>query len=130
MTKAPKPAPLMPLDRAKAAWGDKLPDWVERLAVECGRSSQSKVASALDRSATMVSQVLSKSYPGDMAAIEDRVRGIYMDKTVICPALGDLPTQECQDWRNKARVFALGNPMRVRMYRACLSCPRNQGDLK
>ena len=103
-----------------------MPDWIERLAVECGRSSQNRVASALDRSATMISQVLSKTYPGDLAGIEDRVRGVFMDQTVLCPALGDLPTQACQDWRDKAKTFALGNPMRVRMYRACRACPRNQ----
>jgi hypothetical protein len=126
-----KSQPLSTLERARLKWADAImPDWVERLAIECSRSSQNKVAAALDRSATMISQVLSRTYPGDMAAIEDRVRGVYMDQTVICPALGDLPTQVCQDWRDKARVFALGNPMRTRMYRACQGCPRNTPDAK
>lgn len=116
-----------PLETARAAWGPAMPDWIERLAQECSRSSQAKVATALDRSATMISQVLSRKYPGDMASIEDRVRGVFMNQTVICPALGDLPTQACQDWRDKAKTFALGNPMRVRMYRACHTCPRHGG---
>ena len=55
---------MKPLEKARAAWGSVLPDWIERLATECGRSSQSKVAAVLDRSGTMVSQVLSKTYPG------------------------------------------------------------------
>lgn len=117
---------MKPLETARAAWGPVLPDWIERLATECGRTSQNKVAAVLERSATMISQVLARKYPGDLAAIEDRVRGVFMNQTVICPALGDLPTQHCQDWRDKAKVFALGNPMRVRMYRACNKCPRNQ----
>ena len=121
---------MKPLEKARAAWGSVLPDWIERLATECGRSSQSKVAAVLDRSGTMVSQVLSKTYPGDYGGIEDRVRGVFMDQTVICPALGDLPTQDCQDWRDKAKVFTVGNPLRVRMYRACQACPRFVGEPK
>jgi hypothetical protein len=31
-----------PLDVARAAWGEALPDWVEALALECGRSSQNR----------------------------------------------------------------------------------------
>lgn len=119
---------MKPLETARAAWGPDVPDWIVRLATECGRSSQNKVAAALDRSATMISQVLAKKYPGDLAALEDRVRGIYMDQTVECPALGDLPTQECQDWRALAKEFVLVNPRRAQMYRACNKCPRFLGD--
>lgn len=121
---------MKPLETARAAWGPQVPDWIERLATECGRTSQSKVAAALDRSATMISQVLSKKYPGDLLAIEERVRGTYMDQTVVCPALGDLPTQECQDWRALAKEFVLVNPRRAQMFRACNRCPRHLGEPK
>ena len=47
-----------PLDIARDAWGDALPDWVETLAIECGKSSQNKVAKRIDRSATLISRVL------------------------------------------------------------------------
>ncbi len=119
-----------PLETARAAWGSALPDWVERLAIECGRASQNKVAAALDRSATMISQVLANKYPADLAALEERVRGVYMDQTILCPALGDVPTQVCQDWRKKAEVFLASSPMRVLMHRACNSCPRHTGGSK
>lgn len=113
-----------PLQAARDAWGDALPDWVEVLAVACARSSQAKVARALGRSATVVSQVLNRKYPAEYDAIEERVRGVFQHQTILCPSLGDMGLQVCQDWRQKARSFVIGNPLRGRMYRACHRCPR------
>lgn len=115
-----------PIDVARAAWGEPLPDWVETLALACGRSSQAQVAKQLGRSGAVISQVLRNVYPASMAGIEERVRGVFLHGTVGCPALGEVPVHECQDWRDKARTFALGNPLRLRMYRACQNCPRNR----
>lgn len=108
---------------AEEAWGTPLPDWVRSLALACQRTSQSKVAAELDRSPAVVSTVLRKKYAGSYERIEERVRGLLMDGRVDCPALGQLPTHECQDWREKAKTFAAGNPTRTRMFRACRKCP-------
>ena len=113
-----------PIDVARECWGEPLPDWVEALAVACGRSSQNAVAKQLGRAGAVVSQVLRNKYPAKTDAIEERVRGVFLAGKVICPSLGDLPLQDCQDWRDKARVFAMGNPRRTQMYRACRACPR------
>lgn len=113
-----------PVDIARAAWGADLPDWVETLAIECGKSSQNRVAALLDRSPTVVSQVLRRKYPADLRGFEERVRGIFQSAVIRCPALGTMPAHVCQDWRDRARDFQTGNPLRVRMYRACNSCPR------
>lgn len=115
-----------PLDVARGAWGADLPDWVETLAIECGKSSQAKVAKALGRSAGAISLILNRKYNADLGAMEERVRGVFQQQVVACPALGNMPTQVCQDWRIKSRTFVLGNPQRTRMYRACLRCPRNK----
>ena len=115
-----------PLDIARAAWGDDMPDWIEALAIECGRTSQNKVAVRMNRSAAMISQVLRAKYPGNLASVEEAFRGTFQSASLLCPALGNLPTNECQDWRRKARVFSSGNPLRSRMFRACGSCPRNR----
>lgn len=115
-----------PLDTARAAWGADLPDWVEIMAVECGKTSQRVVADKLGRSTAVISQVLSHKYPADMKRIEERVRGVFLDAVIECPGMGEMPLQSCQDWREKAKVFAVGNPTRVRMYRACAGCARNQ----
>lgn len=115
-----------PMERARAAWGEDMPDWVHALAMACERSSQVKVAKALDRSGAVVSQILGRTYLASTARIEERVRGVYLRGTVMCPAMDELPLQECQDWRAKSAQFVMGNPLRQRMYRACRACPRNQ----
>ncbi|MCW1934097.1 hypothetical protein [Pararhodobacter zhoushanensis] len=113
-----------PVRIALAHWGAELPDWVLALARACETSSQNKVAARLDRSAALVSNVLRKSYSGNMAAVEELVRGVYLAETIACPALGTLPLHECRAWRDKARSFQNTNALRVRMYRACQTCPR------
>lgn len=114
-----------PLELARAAWGEPLPDWIETLAIECGKTSQARVAEQLDRSGAVISQVLRKIYPAEMGRIEERVRGVFMDGRVACPGLGEIAVQLCQDWRGKAGKLEVGNPLRVRMFRACNSCTRH-----
>lgn len=108
---------------AEEAWGTPLPDWIRSLALACARSSQSKVAAELDRSPAVVSTVLRKKYAGSYDRIEERVRGLLMNGSVDCPAMGQMPSHECQDWRERAKEFAVGNPIRTRMFRACRACP-------
>jgi len=114
-----------PLEIARIAWGATLPDWVQAMAVECTATSQNRVAARMDRSPALISQVLRAKYPADLSAVEERFRGVFLAGRVACPALGTLPSHECQDWRAKSRSFATGNPLRVRMFRACAACPRN-----
>lgn len=114
-------------ETARVAWADRggAPDWIEALAQACDASTQSAVAERLGRSAGLISQVLRCKYPGDMAGVEDAVRGAFMAATIECPALGTLPTDECQQWRARSKTFVNTNSLRVRMYRACHRCPRN-----
>ncbi len=118
------------VETARQAWGTPLPDWVAALARECDGSTQRAVADRLGRSAGLISQVLRRKYPGDMTAVEDAVRGAFLDATVICPALGNLPTDECQMWRKRARTGVRTNALRVRMINACQSCPLNKDPAK
>lgn len=111
---------------AEAAWGEAIPDWVRVMAQACARSSQADVATALGRSGGAISQVLNNKYGADTARIEERVRGLYLDGKVACPALGEIPTIRCQDWRDLSRTPVAGSPLRGRMYRACGKCPRNR----
>lgn len=112
-----------PLDLARSFWGDAIPDWVIVLAEECGRGTQSAVAKRLNRSATLVSNVLRNKYTGDMTAVEDVVRGVFMGRSVSCPALGSISTAACRDWRAKGKTFSNENSERVRMFKACRNCP-------
>lgn len=112
-----------PMHKALTGWGSDMPDWIEALVAACANSSQNKVAQKLGRSAAVVSQVLGNSYPGDMAGIEARVRGVFMNGTITCPELGEMNAMECQQWQVKARRFGNANMLRVRMFRACNRCP-------
>lgn len=112
---------------ARAHWGEAMPEWVADLAAECERTSQNKVAQAMGRSATMISQVLRNKYPGDLVAVEEVFKGVFQAAVVECPALGTIPANVCRDWRAKASSFNSVNPLRVRMYRACNRCPRHKG---
>lgn len=117
-------------DIAHEAWGSPLPDWVAVLAEECVKASQNKIAKRMNRSASLVSNVLRNKYEGDMAAVEDIVRGVFMASTVACPALGQISSAACRDWMRKAHAFSNENSERVRLYRACRSCPRYLRDAK
>lgn len=117
---------ITPLSTARDAWGPALPDWVEALAIECGRFSQNAVAKELGRSSALISQVLRNKYPGNLTAFEERFRGVFLEGRVSCPALGEIPSNECQDWREKGREFVPTNSRRSQMFRACKTCPRNQ----
>ena len=114
------------LETARQAWGNDLPDWVEALANACAFESQAKAAGRINRSPSVVSQVLRRKYPGDMAGVEDAVRGAWMGAQVTCPALGSIATDVCQKWRTKARTFSNTNAQRVQMFKACQRCPRHQ----
>lgn len=117
-----------PIETARQSWGPDMPDWVERLARECARTTQVAVGQKLGRSGSLISQVLRNRYQGDMYGVEDAVRGAFMHATVSCPALGTLPTDECQSWRRKARGGIRTNALRVRMLNACNSCPKFKGE--
>lgn len=112
------------LDQARAAWGEDIPDWVEELARQVDATSQNQVAKALNRSASLVSTVLSKTYGGSYRPTEDTVRGVYMAGTVECPQLGTIPSSACRDWQRTP--FRNTNSTRVAMYRACARCPRKE----
>ena len=119
-----------PLETVRQAWGETPPDWIVALAEACAETSQNAVAARLSRSASLVSTVLRGSYRGDMAAVEERVRGVLMRSVVDCPEIGTVPAQACQDWRARAREWTGVNAMRVRMFRACRICPRNRKEAK
>ena len=113
------------LEKATACWGNTVPDWITTLATQCDLTSQSRVATLIGYSPGVVSSVLAGTYRGNLASVEDAVRGAFMGSKVICPVLGEIPTHRCLEWRRKATRFAPTNAHRVRMYRACGCRPRN-----
>jgi hypothetical protein len=83
-------------------------------------NSQSKVADELNVSSAVVSTLLKDKYPGNVQAMEQRIRGQYMAETVVCPVQGTLSTRNCLD--NQALPMAFTNPVRAALGRACKAC--------
>jgi hypothetical protein len=111
--------------RAALAWGDRMPAWIEVLADACDQSSQAKVATRLAVSAALVSLVLNARYGGDLAGIEQRVRGAFMGVSAACPVLGEIPIDECLG--HQARTYSPTNHQRIAVYRACRAgCPSSK----
>ena len=112
------------MERARAAWGDALPDWVAELAAACDASSQNRVARSIGYSASVISQVLARSYRGSLATVEQKVRGALMQETIECPVMGEISKARCIDnQRLAARGVIATSSMRSRLYHACRRCP-------
>lgn len=110
--------------RARAAWGEPLPDWIKILALAADQSSQSAVAKRLGKSGAAVSQILANKYHADTGAIERVVRGVLMGVTVECPVAGEISIAVCS--ANQQQPFSTANRQSVRLHRACPQCPHFQ----
>lgn len=109
-------------EKAVAAWGDGMPDWVGVLARECDRLGQGKVASALGKSGGYVSRVVRCCYAGDYTEAEQLVRATFSAERVICPRYGSMALKTCIT--NRRRVKPV-NWLHVEFARACPTCPNN-----
>ena len=110
------------LERARAAWGEAMPEWIVALAKACDATTQSRAAEAIGYSPAAVSQVLKRAYAGGLDRIEQAVRGAFMAAEVDCPGQGRaIPTNECTTWQRKG--YDGSNHCAVAMFRACRSCP-------
>ncbi|PTW61394.1 hypothetical protein C8N35_102103 [Breoghania corrubedonensis] len=113
------------IDKARAAWGDTLPEWLEELAGMADRIGLAATAKRVGYSTSAVSTAIRGVYAGDLGRIEDRVRGALMGAVVECPALGEIGRHACLDWQKRA--FAPSSAARVRVYRACRAgCPHSK----
>ena len=99
--------------------------WLEVLRTHRQTHGGKKTAEVIGYSATVVSQVLSGTYKGDMKAVQQKVEGALMGVTVDCPVIGELPRNRCLEYQRLP--FAASNPLRVRFTSACPKCPNRRG---
>ena len=115
------------LQKAHSSWPE-IPDWVEVLANECDRSSQSEVAKQIGYSGSAISQAISNKYGntngGRIDLMEKAVRGAFMGGVVKCPVLGTLEINRCLT--HQRAKFSATNPTRVRLKKACQTCPNRK----
>ena len=113
-----------PREVATEAWG-ALPDWVEALVSEVERTNGARTAARIGYSGGVVSQVLRRTYAGDVGSVEAAIRGALMGETVDCPVLGEIGRDRCLHEQDMPR--AATSAVRTRLYRACRSgCPHSR----
>jgi hypothetical protein len=117
------------VSKARAAWTaaghDDAPDWVLALAEACNATSQKAVAARLGYSGSVVSQALACRYAGDIGTLTERVRGAYMQETVLCPVLGEVGRDRCL--QEQREPFRATSSMRAQLYHACRNrCPHSK----
>ena len=111
------------LDRAIAAWGADLPDWVRLLADAADRTSQRGVADQLGKSAGYVSRLINRAYAGSYEEAETQVRAKFGAEQVACPLWGEIPLASCVQLRRRKRPPQ--NHMHHACARTCPNCPNN-----
>ena len=105
------------LIKAETSWGETIPDWVRVMAEQCDASNQKKVAGKMAYSPAVVNTVLANTYKGDLIAVEQAVKGAYLNAKVDCPVLGELAAHTCLE--KQRQQYAATNAIRVRLYREC-----------
>ena len=111
------------VEKTQAAWDGHAPDWVIELAKVCDQRSQAAAAADIGYSPAVVNRVLKRLYTGRYDAVKQAVTGAYMDATVTCPVLGELPSNQCLEIQRQP--YAPTNAQRVRLYKACRTCQNN-----
>ncbi len=100
-------------------------DWMTVLREHRDSQGNGPTAKKIGYSTTVVSQVLTGNYKGDLEAIKKAVEGGLMGMTVVCPVIGDLPRNVCLEYQRRA--FAATNHLRVHLSRVCPTCPNRRG---
>jgi hypothetical protein len=107
-----------------SAWGDSPPEFIKvlsRLVEQEG--SRAAAAERIGVNRATVSTLLANKYPANTKRMEQAI--MTWASFVSCPVLGEITGEQCQTERSKP--FIGSNPTRIRLYRACRSCPRNPG---
>ncbi|MDK2955383.1 MAG: hypothetical protein PWQ57_879 [Desulfovibrionales bacterium] len=109
---------------AQSAWGVDAPAWVLALAGRVDAlGSQRAAAAEIGYSAAAVNLVLAGKYRGALDNIAAQVRGSIMSAAVICPVLGEITKERCE--QERTRPFAAASAMRVQLWRECKRCQYN-----
>ena len=107
---------LSAMEKANAAWGTAMPDWVKALAEACDEQGLRKVAAKLNVSPAIVSLAINRKRT-DLSFVRYPVEKVLMITMVACPVLGVLGRNECL--QEQMKPFSGVNPLTVQLYQAC-----------
>ena len=108
------------MDRATAAYGVNMPDWIRVLAERTDELGPQEAARQCHFSPTAIYNSLRDKYPGSMVIVERKVRGAFMGAEVYCPELEAITATDCLGWQDKK--LNSSSPQSVRMNKACRVC--------
>ncbi|WP_245615497.1 transcriptional regulator [Afifella pfennigii] len=112
-------------EKALAAWGAPLPDWVDELARFADAAGLRIAAERIGYSSSTLSTVINGRYAGDVDRVADAVRGALMGAVVSCPILGEIGRDQCLDEQRKPKSPT--NSTRMALWRACRGgCPHSK----
>lgn len=95
--------------------------WLDILKSRVDVLGRRQVEQDIGISKTTMSLLLNSKYPGSMENIKNKVLATYTDLKVMCPVLGEIPSNRCHV--EQIKPFNPSNPQRVQLYRACRHCP-------
>lgn len=104
-------------EKAEAAWGTPLPEWVERLAAACDAKPLRHVAEDMGVSPAIISLAIRNCHHAPLTFIEGKVKDLLNLAIVPCPVLGMITRHDCR--RNQKKPFSTINPLEVQLFRAC-----------
>lgn len=108
-------------DKALAAWGRDMPDWVRALAEACDDKGLRRTAGAIGVSPAMASLAVNRQRD-KLDFIKAKVTATLMVTIIACPVMGVMGKTECL--QEQAKPFSAANPLRIQLYRACRNgCP-------
>jgi len=112
-------------EKAADGWGE-VPDWVLELARLADQDGLTKAGSRIGYSASVVSQAINNRYAlGDMARVEEAVRGALMGMEVECPVLGPIGRDICLT--EQKQPFRATSRHRAQLWHACRGgCPHSK----
>ncbi len=112
-----KPENCRAMDKARAAWGEAMPDWIAALARAADGKSVRGTAASLGVSPALVSLALRNKYPRPLGTLRARVEAVMSHEIIPCPIMGMITRGDCAHWQNLPYVGS--NTLRVAVYRAC-----------
>ena len=108
--------------KARAAWGNQMPDWIGELASMADLEGLKGAAERIGYSDAAVSTVINGKYAGSLGSVEEAVRWALTSVTVECPILGEITRTRCMD--EQKEPFRATSAHRAQLFHACRNgCP-------
>ncbi|RWO83969.1 MAG: transcriptional regulator [Mesorhizobium sp.] len=122
--KSSRPAGKTFAEKAAEAWGAPVPDWIGELARLADAEGLGGAEKRVGYSRSAISTIIACKYLGDLARVEQMVRGALMSLVVECPVLGEIGRDRCLT--EQKEPFRATSRHRAQLFHACKICPQRR----